>query len=179
MNIAIFCAANGALAESFFDRTRELGTWLGRHEHTVVFGGCDVGLMGCVAHAVNDAGGRTIGVVPQVFANNPKRPLPKLDELILCQNLSDRKDLIIKLSDEIVALPGGVGTLDEVFHLVAQASVGYHKRRVILYNIDHFWDDLQTMLQHMEQKGVLREGWKSQLVFVDTLEQLIDTLQLK
>ncbi len=178
MNIAIFCAANGSLPESFYEHTRELGTWLGRHGHTVVFGGCDVGLMGCVAHAVNDAGGKTIGVVPQVFANHPKRPLPRLDELVLCQNLSDRKDLIIGKSDEIVALPGGVGTLDEVFHLVAQASVGYHQRRVVLYNIDHFWDDLQTMLQHMEQKGVLREGWKSQLVFVDTLQQLIDTLNL-
>lgn len=179
MNIAVFCAANGSLDKIYYDKTIELGTWIARNGHTLVFGGCDVGLMGCVAHAVNDAGGKCVGVVPEILLNNPLRPLPPLDELVACRDMSERKDIIIERSDCIVALPGGVGTLDEVFTVVSQASVGYPRPAVILYNINHFWDNLKSMLHELEQHGVLRTGWKEQMVFVDDFETLTEKIQEK
>lgn len=172
MNIAIFCAANGSLDAVYYEKTRQLGRWMAENGHTLVFGGCDVGLMGCVAHAVNDAGGKCIGVVPQILLNNPLRPIPKLERLVECDDMSQRKDQLIALSDCIVALPGGVGTIDEVFTVVAQASVGYHHRSVLLYNINGFWNALRSMLEEMESRGVLRTGWKEQLVFVNDFESL-------
>lgn len=177
MEIAIFCAANSNIPPLYYTRTRELCEYLAAEQHTVVFGGCDVGLMGCVAHSMHDAGGRTVGVVPKVFLNNPQRPLPYLDELIPCENLSDRKDIIISRADVCIALPGGVGTLDEVFHVVAQTSVGYHQKPTILYNIDGFWNPLRLVIEQMRENGMLRDNLDQMLRFCDTLDSLSETLR--
>ena len=124
MNICIFCSANSNLPTEYFDRTRELGAWMGANGHTLVFGGCNLGLMECVAEAVHNAKGMTIGVVPSIVEKGGKVS-EHVDVKILCDNLSDRKDLMIQRSDVIIALPGGVGTLDEIFTVLAAASIGY------------------------------------------------------
>lgn len=107
MNICIFCSANSNLPTEYFDRTRELGAWMGANGHTLVFGGCNLGLMECVAEAVHNAKGMTIGVVPSIVEKGGKVS-EHVDVKILCDNLSDRKDLMIQRSDVIIALPGGV-----------------------------------------------------------------------
>lgn len=177
MTIAIFCAANSNIPPLYYTRTRELCEYLAAEGHSVIFGGCDVGLMGCVAHSMHAAGGPIIGVVPRIFINNPQRPLPYLDELIPCENLSDRKDIIISRADVCIALPGGVGTLDEVFHVVAQTSVGYHQKPTILYNIDGFWNPLRLMIEQMRENGMLRDNLDQMLCFCDTLDSLSETLR--
>lgn len=92
--------------------------------HTLVFGGCNLGLMECVAKAVHDAGGTTIGVVPMIIEKGGKVS-DHVDVKMMCDNLSDRKDLMLAQCDVAVALPGGVGTLDEIFTIAASASIGY------------------------------------------------------
>lgn len=170
MTIAIFCAANSDIPQIYYTRTRELCQWLAHEGHTIIFGGCDVGLMGCVAHSTSEAGGRVIGVVPRVFINNPLRPLPHLDELIPCENLSDRKDILISHADCCIALPGGVGTMDEVFHVVAQASVGYHQKPTLLYNINGFWDALWQQIERMGNEHMLRPNLPATLRVFNTLD---------
>ena len=171
MNICIFCSANSNIPTEYFERTSELGTWMGANGHTLVFGGCNLGLMECVAKAVHDAKGMTVGVVPSIVEKGGKVS-DYVDVKILCENLSDRKDLMIERSDVIIALPGGVGTLDEIFTVLAAASIGYHNKRVILYNIGGFWDSLIAMLDDLKARGVLRAGFKDTLKVAHTLDEI-------
>ncbi len=171
MNICIFCSANSNIPTEYFERTSELGTWMGANGHTLVFGGCNIGLMECVAKAVHDAKGMTVGVVPTIVEKGGKVS-DYVDVKILCDNLSDRKDLMIERSDVIIALPGGVGTLDEIFTVLAAASIGYHNKRVILYNIGGFWDSLIALLEDMKTRGVLRAGFEDTVKVAHTLDEI-------
>ena len=171
MNICIFCSANSNIPTEYFERTSELGTWMGANGHTLVFGGCNLGLMVCVAKAVHDAKGMTVGVVPTIVEKGGKVS-DYVDVKILCDNLSDRKDLMIERSDVIIALPGGVGTLDEIFTVLAAASIGYHNKRVILYNIGGFWDSLIAMLDDLKTRGVLRAGFEDTVKVAHTLDEI-------
>ncbi|RHK50695.1 TIGR00730 family Rossman fold protein [Leyella stercorea] len=171
MNICIFCSANSNIPTEYFERTSELGTWMGANGHTLVFGGCNLGLMECVAKAVHDAKGMTVGVVPTIVEKGGKVS-DYVDVKILCDNLSDRKDLMIERSDVIIALPGGVGTLDEIFTVLAAASIGYHSKRVILYNIGGFWDSLIAMLDDLKTRGVLRAGFEDTVKVAHTLDEI-------
>ena len=171
MNICIFCSANSNIPTEYFERTSELGTWMGANGHTLVFGGCNLGLMECVAKAVHDAKGMTVGVVPTIVEKGGKVS-DYVDVKILCNNLSDRKDLMIERSDVIIALPGGVGTLDEIFTVLAAASIGYHNKRVILYNIGGFWDSLIAMLDDLKTRGVLRTGFDDTVKVAHTLDEI-------
>ena len=171
MNICIFCSANSNIPTEYFERTSELGTWMGANGHTLVFGGCNLGLMECVAKAVHDAKGMTVGVVPTIVEKGGKVS-DYVDVKILCDNLSNRKDLMIERSDVIIALPGGVGTLDEIFTVLAAASIGYHNKRVILYNIGGFWDSLIAMLDDLKARGVLRAGFEDTVKVAHTLDEI-------
>ena len=171
MNICIFCSANSNIPTEYFERTSELGTWMGANGHTLVFGGCNLGLMECVAKAVHAAKGMTVGVVPTIVEKGGKVS-DYVDVKILCDNLSDRKDLMIERSDVIIALPGGVGTLDEIFTVLAAASIGYHNKRVILYNIGGFWDSLIAMLDDLKTRGVLRAGFEDTVKVAHTLDEI-------
>lgn len=151
--------------------TEELGRWMGENGHTVVFGGCNMGLMECVARAAHDAGGRCIGVVPSIIEKGG-RMSDYVDVHIPCDNLDDRKSLMVAQSDINIALPGGIGTLDEVFTVCAAASIGYHHKRVILYNMKGFWNSLLAMLDDLEQRGVLRAGFREMLLVANTLEDI-------
>ena len=171
MNICIFCSANSNIPTEYFERTSELGIWIGANGHTLVFGGCNLGLMECVAKAVHDAKGMTVGVVPTIVEKGGKVS-DYVDVKILCDNLSDRKDLMIERSDVIIALPGGVGTLDEIFTVLAAASIGYHNKCVILYNIGGFWDSLIAMLDDLKTRGVLRAGFEDTVKVAHTLDEI-------
>ena len=171
MNICIFCSANSNIPTEYFERTSELGTWMGANGHTLVFGGCNLGLMECVAKAVHDAKGMTVGVVTTIVEIGGKVS-DYVDVKILCDNLSDRKDLMIERSDVIIALPGGVGTLDEIFTVLAAASIGYHNKRVILYNIGGFWDSLIAMLDDLKTRGVLRAGFDDTMKVAHSLDEI-------
>lgn len=127
MKIAVFCSANKNIDPDFFTLTEEMGKWMAENGHDLVFGGCNSGLMDCIGKAVKENGGRTIGVVPTLVERGG-RTFPDLDIEIPCDNLSDRKDLMLAQSDIFVALPGGVGTLDEIFTIAAAHTIGYHHK---------------------------------------------------
>ena len=174
--IGIFCAACEQIDKSYFDAARELGLWMGREGKTLVYGGSDLGLMDCIARSVKEAGGRVFGVVPQILEER-NHVSDLLDVNFACVNLSDRKDIMIEESDVMVALPGGVGTLDEVFTVVSAHSIGYHQKKVILYNVGGYWNELINCLETMQQKGFMRHGVEEYLTVVDTLDELKQMLK--
>ena len=171
MRICIFCSACKNIAPEYTERTRELGFWAARHGHTIVFGGVGEGLMECVAHAAHEGGGRTIGIVPQVIANSG-RMSDYVDVDIPCDNLSDRKQLMMDQSDVFIALPGGLGTLDEIFTVVASATIGYHQKRVILYSMTRFWEPLVQLLDTLATQGMIRGSWRDHISVANDLADI-------
>lgn len=171
MKIAIFCSANKDIDPDFFSMTEALGSWMAENGHSLVFGGCNLGLMECIAKAVKGKGGQTIGVVP-TLVEKTGRASKFLDVEIPCDNLSDRKDLMIAQSDLIVALPGGVGTLDEIFTVVAARTIGYHQKNVILYNMKGFWDSTIALLDDLQAKGMIRGSWHDTIQVAESLEDI-------
>ena len=176
MKICIFCSANGQLDPDFFTMTEELGRWLATEGHTLVYGGVNSGLMECVARAVKQAGGRTVGVLPQIVVKSG-RLSDYVDTEVLCDNLSDRKQLMEDRSDVFIALPGGIGTIDEVFTIAAAHTIGYHDKRVILYNMKGFWDDLTAMLNRLQQRGMVRGEWRDYIAVANSLEEISELIK--
>lgn len=167
MKIAVFCSANNNISREYFERTTELAHWCREEGHTIVFGGCNMGLMGCLA----EEKGSLVGVVPRIIEQGG-RVSENLTVHIPCDNLSDRKDLMLLHSDVVVALPGGIGTLDEIFTVAAGHTIGYHHKPIILYNINGFWDSLVALLDDLQQRGMIRGHWTDFIRTANTLEEL-------
>ena len=127
--------------------------------------------MDCIGKAVKANGGRTIGVVPTLVERGG-RTFPDLDIEIPCDTLSDRKDLMLAQSDIFVALPGGIGTLDEIFTIAASHTIGYHHKMVILYNMKGFWNSTIALLDDMAEKSMIRGNWRDVIEVADNLEEL-------
>jgi hypothetical protein len=170
MKICVFCSANRQLDPEFFTLTEELGRWAAENGHSIVYGGVNMGLMECVAKATKEAGGHTIGVVPTIIEKTG-RLSDYVDVEIRCDNLSDRKQLMQDQSDVFIALPGGLGTLDELFTVVASATIGYHEKPLILYNMKGFWDSLLALLDDLQAKGVVRGNWRDYIKVARSLEE--------
>ena len=130
-----------------------------------------MGLMQCVARAAHNAGALTIGVVPTIIERGG-RVSEYVDVKVLCDNLSDRKDLMTAKSDALVALPGGIGTLDEIFTVAASASLGYTNKRVVLYNINSFWQPLIAMLDAMSAAGMLRSSTRETICVASSIDEI-------
>lgn len=175
MKIAVFCSANADIDEKYFKAAEELGRWIGANGHTLVFGGCNLGLMECVAKATREAGGRTIGVVPSIIERGGKAS-PSMDVCIPCDNLSDRKDLMTAQCDVAVALPGGIGTLDEVFTMAASATIGYHHKPIVLLNAAGFWDCLIALLDDIQQKGMVRGDWRGLIKVASSVDECVSMI---
>ena len=171
MKICIFCSANDQIDSDFFQLTEEFGKWAAGEGHTIVYGGVNCGLMECVSKAAHEAGGRTIGVIPRIIEQGG-RMSQYVDIDIPCDNLSDRKQLMEDQSDVFIALPGGLGTLDEVFTIAASATIGYHQKRVILYNMKGFWNPLIEMLDDLQTRGMIRGDWHQYIKTADSIEEI-------
>ena len=175
MLICVFCSANQQIDPDFFNLTRAFGAWAAREGHTIVYGGVNQGLMECVAQAACEAGGQTVGVVPQIVEESG-RTSTYVSRLVTCQNLNERKQLMQEESDVFVALPGGLGTLDEIFTIAASATIGYHQKKVILYNMKGFWDSLVVLLDDLESRGLMRRPWRSYISVANSLDELATQL---
>lgn len=170
-SIAVFCAASENIAPGYFEAAAEVGAMLGRLGMTLVYGGARFGLMEATARAAKQAGARIVGVVPDILVERDRVSM-LLDEQVPCRNLSERKDIMLERSDILVALPGGVGTLDEIFHVLAAATIGYHTKRVVLYNVNGFWDSLVATLDEMLQAGFVRGEFEKYFEVANSIAEL-------
>ena len=176
MKISVFCSAYDNIDKDFFKMTEELGAWIAKNGHSIVFGGCNCGLMECIGNSVKNAGGMTIGVIPQIIEKGGKVS-DSIDVNIACDNLSDRKELMLVKSDVVIALPGGIGTLDEIFTVAASHTIGYHKKTVILYNMKGFYDSLIALLNDMQDRGMIRGKWTDYIRTADNISDIEDIIK--
>ena len=161
MKIGIFCSANNQIDADYFRLTEELGAWMAREGHSVVYGGCNCGLMETIGKAV----------IPRIVEKGG-RVSSSVDVNIACDNLSDRKDLILAQSDVLIALPGGIGTLDEVFTVAASHTIGYHAKMVILYNMNGFYNSLIALLNDLQGRGMIRGKWTDYIQVATSLDEI-------
>ena len=170
-SVAVFCAASENIAPGYFEAATEVGTMLGRLGATMVYGGARFGLMEATAKAAKAAGARIVGVVPDILVERD-RVSGLLDEQVGCRNLSERKEIMLERGDILVALPGGIGTLDEIFHVLAAATIGYHTKRVVLYNVNGFWNPLLAAVEEMSQAGFVRGEMEKYLIVANSVAEL-------
>lgn len=169
--IGIFCSASESILPLYFGKAQELGKWLGEQQMTLVYGGANLGLMECVASAAKKSGAFIMGVVPTKLEERGAVS-DLLDVTFRTDNLSDRKDILLQESDVLVALPGGVGTLDEVFHVMASASIGYHGKKVVFYNLENFWQPLLDFMEGLREQHFARRSWENFYCVANNFEEL-------
>lgn len=177
LSIAVFCSAATNLAPEYYEQTLQLGRWIGEQKYRLVYGGASLGLMECVAHAAKETGAVITGVVPDKLV---ERGIVStlLDESIPVHSLGERKEVMLRESDFFIALPGGLGTLDEIFHIMGESSIGYHTKPVVLYNIGGCWNSLLCMLDDLHQQGLLRHDLTGRLVVANSLEEIKNYITL-
>ena len=169
--IGVFCSAAETIDRIFFDAAREVGSWMAQQRITLVYGGAEMGLMEATARAVKDGGGHIVGIVPNRLVEREVQS-KLLDETVLCDNLAERKQLMLQRSDLLLALPGGIGTLDEVFHVMGSATIGEHHKPMVLFNVSGFWDECMQMLRKMNTLGFIRGRLDDYVVMVNSIDEL-------
>lgn len=174
--IAIFCSASDRIDPVYFEKARELGIWMGQNKKTLVYGGANIGLMECIARAAKENGSMVIGVVP-LRLEERGRVSDQIDVNFRTDTLSDRKDIMLNEADIMVALPGGVGTLDEVFHVMAAATLDYHHKKVIFYNINGFWNGILDFLSGLATQHFAHHPLDSHYAVAHNLEELTELLK--
>lgn len=174
--IGVFLSANTDVPAAYTDAARGLGEWIGHTGRTLVYGGMAMGLMEVIGQAAVGAGGHTVGLIPS-GAHWQGKQSSAVQMEILCTGLADRKQSFIDESDILVALPGGIGTLDEIFTTLSSAGVGEHAKPVILLNTDHCWDSLIALLDDLRRRGLLRPQFDAYLLTASTLEELIRMIE--
>jgi uncharacterized protein (TIGR00730 family) len=177
LKIGIFCSSSNDIAPVYYEQTACLGEWIGKQKHAIVYGGTTQGLMECIAQNVKREGGKTIGILPQIMYEN-RLGSPFLDQLIITKDLTERKDKMVEIADVFVALPGGFGTLDEIFHVVAGGQVGYHNKPVLLFNQNNFYQSLIQQIEQMSLERFTSVKCRSRIVVVNTTDECINELLL-
>ncbi len=176
MKIAVYCGSRSGNEPLYAEKARELGEFFGSNGIEVVFGGGHVGLMGIVADAALSKGGRVYGVIPQDLVDR-ELAHPNLTELHVVKDMHERKAKMADLSDGFVALPGGIGTLEEIFEAWTWGQLGFHRKPCALYNVEGFYDPLLDMVKTMVASGFVQQEYLDMVVQADDPGRLVDRFQ--
>jgi uncharacterized protein (TIGR00730 family) len=174
--ITVFCGSSFGHEENYRLQATLLGQTLAKQGIELVYGGAKVGLMGAVADGVLNEGGKAIGVLPH-FLRSKEIAHSQLTELILVESMHERKTRMNELCDGVIALPGGFGTLEELFEMLTWAQLGLHKKPIGILNTDGFYDPLIVLVQSMVDKGFLKKINQEMLLVGDNVDELLDKMK--
>ena len=170
--ICVYCGSGLGNKPVYAEAARTLGRSIAEHGLGLVYGGGSLGLMGELARATLEAGGRVTGIIP-AFLSEREQMLHDVDELVVTEDMHQRKMLMFQKSDAFVALPGGIGTLEELVEQLTWSQLGQHQKPVILANIDGFWTPFLTLLDHMRADAFIRENLEVRYEIVDRAEDIV------
>jgi uncharacterized protein (TIGR00730 family) len=174
-SLAVFCGSSQSNNSHFIEIAKELGSFLAKNQVRMIYGGAQVGLMGEVANACLQNGGEVYGVIPE-FLSAKEIVHTGLTQLFLTQSMHERKAKMAELADGFIALPGGFGTLDELFEILTWAQLGLHSKPIGLLNIDNFFTPLLSMLDTMESSQLIQPMHKQMLLVSDNILELINKM---
>jgi uncharacterized protein (TIGR00730 family) len=182
-SICVYLGANKGAAPVYADAARGLGSAMAEAGVRLVYGGGAVGLMGVLAHAVMEGGGQVTGIIPQ-FLKDREVMLTEVDDLIVTADMHERKSAMFERADAFVALPGGIGTLEEVVEVMTWAQLDRHVKPVLIVNINGFYDPLIALFDRMMKEGFLHKSFMGNhtdlpVEFVSAVADVIPTLKRK
>jgi uncharacterized protein (TIGR00730 family) len=172
--ICVYCGSGPGSDPAFVRAARAFGAILAEHGIGLVYGGGSVGLMGELSSAVIERGGEVVGIIPE-FLENREHADPRA-KLIITRDMHERKQRMFDEADAFVALPGGVGTLEEVVEQMTWAQLGRHQKPILLANIQKFWDPLCALLDHMEELQFIRPGLAVDYLVAERVEDIVPML---
>jgi uncharacterized protein (TIGR00730 family) len=174
-SVCVFCGSRPGIDPRYIESAAELGTALAAAGHRLVYGAGDVGMMGAVASAAQEAGGATLGVVPVHLLGRERRARDPRG-VIVTETMHERKKVMFMNADAIVALPGGPGTLDELFEVLTWRQLGLHAKPVLLLNVGGYWDPLLALLEHIARQGFVETSFLGYLGVASDVATLVARL---
>jgi len=174
--ISVFCGSSSGYEAIYAEQARLLGQTLAQQNIVLVYGGARVGLMGALADGALGAGGKVIGVIPR-FLQSKEIAHEGLTQLILVDSMHERKTRMNELSDGVIAMPGGFGTLEEFFEMLTWAQLGLHKKPMAILNINGFYDGLLLLIRKMVDQGFLKEINQKMLLVGDDIGDLLNQMR--
>jgi uncharacterized protein (TIGR00730 family) len=174
-NVCVFCGSGSGKSPLFAEGARRFGQSLAEAGVGLVYGGGGLGLMGEVARSVLKHKGHVTGIIPS-FLSEKERMLRDVQEMIVTEDMHQRKRLMFERSDAFVALPGGIGTLEELVEQLTWSQLGRHTKPIVLANIEGFWDPLCALLDHMRAQAFIRDGMNVRFVTVERAEDILPAI---
>ncbi len=174
-SVVIFCGSKLGTNPLFQEHAKELGVLLATQNIKVIYGGGSVGIMGTIANAALDQKGEVIGVIPKLLLEW-EQDHKNLTKLHVTESMHDRKVLLYNLADAVIILPGGYGTLDELFETITWNNLKIHHKKVIILNTAGFYDNLLAHITTMQENGFLYSDWKEQIIVANNPKELANHL---
>ena len=175
-SICVFCGSSSGYHPAYKKAAADLGRRIAEENIRLVYGGGSVGLMGILANSVMEYGGEVIGIIPQ-FLYNLEVGLDAVTELIIVESMHERKQKMAELSHGFIAMPGGIGTMEELFEIFTWSQLSLIKKPVAILNVNHFYDDMIKHLNHMVTEGFLKKENLDSLINLHNIHELIAKIQ--
>lgn len=175
--IAVFCGSKSGKNTLYIEQAKQLGTLLAQSNIKLIYGGGSVGIMGAIADATMQNNGEVIGVIPQLLVEWEQQH-NNITELIVVDNMHTRKKMIYEMSDAAIILPGGNGTLDELFEMITWNTLKIHEMKVYILNTASFYNHLLHHLDTMFEQGFLYDDWRKRIIVCETAEEIIAKISL-
>ena len=174
--VCVYCGSGPGTNPRFVEAAQALGKIFAQNHIRLVYGGGSVGLMGAIAKSALDHGGAVTGIIPD-FLRARENALTKVQEMIVTPDMHERKRLMFERSDAFVALPGGVGTLEELVEMLTWQQLGRHAKPILLANIDGFWEPLLALITHMRSAQFIRPNLEVDLLKAERVEDILPRLR--
>lgn len=174
-SVCVYCGSRDGVKPTYATAAADLGTGLAQAGLRLVYGAGDVGLMGTVARAAQAAGGETFGVIPEHLV---RREVGKTDltTYVVTETMHERKKVMLYNSDAMVLLPGGMGSLDELFEAITWRQLGLHSKPIVVLNTEGYWTPLRALMDHVVSEGFAGSDIRDSLIWADTVDQALRAL---
>ena len=173
--VTVFCGSKPGNDPAFMKAAEDLGIVLATKSITLIYGGGNKGMMGAVANATLQTGGKVVGIIPKLLLEWEAQH-NGLSELIVTESMHARKLLLFDKCEAAIILPGGMGTMDELFEMLTWNNLGIHDKKVYILNINGYYDALLQLLENMDQQGFMYDAWKTRVISMDSVTRLMNAL---
>jgi uncharacterized protein (TIGR00730 family) len=176
--VCVYCGSSAGADPTFAEAARALGKTLAQNHIRLIYGGGSIGMMGALAGSVLAHGGNVTGIIPE-FLVNKEHMLGGAQEIIVTRDMHERKRVMFERADAFVALPGGIGTLEELVEQLTWTQLGRHRKPILLANIAGFWEPLCELLDHMNALGFIHSTSRLNYLIADTVEEILPALRAR
>ncbi|TIV94136.1 MAG: TIGR00730 family Rossman fold protein [Mesorhizobium sp.] len=179
-SVCVYCGSSPGRDEAYVKAGHLLGRSLAKSGLRLIYGGGTKGIMGAVADGAIKAGGQVTGIIPRFLINKEatQTALDKLDELLITDNMHERKHRMFEKSDAFVALPGGIGTVEEIVEIMTWAQLGHHRKPIVFANIKGFWDPMLSLIEHMSGEGFIHTAHRVKPLVVNDPEAIVAAIMV-